>query len=475
MHASEAELKAFIIDSGLVTKKELDAAIEDAAVRGQSLSDTLISRGSLTEDSLRRTKAYLCGIPFVNLKEYHLPVEVLSLIPEPIARTHNLVAYKKDQDTLEVALLDIDDLSAIDSVRQKTGLRILPRLTSTDSIKHSLLIYQKSLKERFGDIISTEAARLLPVEDATNLAVEEFKKMSEDPSVVRIVDTLLRHASVQNASIVHIEPAEAEARVRYRIGGILHDAMTIPKFVARRVTVRLKALAGLISDSAGVSQEGGFIMKTDGEHVAFRVSILLTPQGEKIVVRLLPQAAQGFMLETLGFNNDQVEHVHHALNQKAGVLLVAGADKVPILYTFLDMLNQPHLHLSTVEDPIEQQLKRITQVQVNPDIGLTFENGLRALMRQDADVIMVSDIRTAEMAALVANAALSGRLVLAGMNAIDARDALARLRAFGMSPSLIASLTHLVIGQQTSEESVGQGGVYDMLTWGEVQRALSES
>src|SRR3989338_1749145 len=160
MHVSEGELKEFIIDSGLVAKKEIDDASEEAKKRGQSLGDILVSRGSLTEDALRRIQAYVLGIPFVNLKEHRIATDVLALIPEPIARTHNIVAYKKENESLEVAMLDVGDLASIDSMRKKTGLKILPRLTDTESIKHTLLQYQKSLKDEFGDIISTEAGKI---------------------------------------------------------------------------------------------------------------------------------------------------------------------------------------------------------------------------------------------------------------------------------------------------------------------------
>lgn len=238
MHVSASELKEFILDSGLVAKKEIDAAAEEAKKSGQSLGDLLVSRGSITEDALRRIQAYVLGIPFVNLKDRKVPVEVLALIPEPIARTHNIIAFKKEGDTLEVAMLDVEDLASIDSVRKKTGLKILARLTDTESIKHSLLQYQKSLKDEFGDIISTEAGKLQLVKASDgDLSHDDLKKMAEDLPIVRIVDTLLRHAIVQGASDIHIEPMEQEVLVRYRIDGILHDAMTLPKAATDRKSV----------------------------------------------------------------------------------------------------------------------------------------------------------------------------------------------------------------------------------------------
>src|SRR3989344_7286152 len=214
MHVSEGELKEFILDSGLVAKSDIDDAAEEAQKRGQSLGDILVSRGALTEDALRRIQAYVLGIPFINLKGYRVPNDILMLIPEPIARTHNIIAFKKDDDSLEVAMLDVEDLVSIDSVRKKTGLKILARLTDTESIKHALLQYQTSLKDEFGDIISTEAGKIRVVgEGNKDLSGDELKKMAEDLPIVRIVDTLLRHAIVQGASDIHIEPMETEVLV----------------------------------------------------------------------------------------------------------------------------------------------------------------------------------------------------------------------------------------------------------------------
>jgi type IV pilus assembly protein PilB len=242
MHVSESELKNFVIDSGLVSRKDVEAAAEEAKKRGQPLGDILVSSGAITEDALRRMQAYVLGIPFVSLKDIKIPPEVLSLIPEPIARAHSIIAFKKEGDSLEVAMLDVDDLQSIESVRKKTELKILSRLTDTESIKHALLLYQKSLKDEFGDIISTEAGKLTLVKADIDVSGAELKKMAEDLPIVRIVDTLLRHAIVQDASDIHIEPMEDEVLVRYRIDGMLHDAMTLPKTAAPGLVARIKVV-----------------------------------------------------------------------------------------------------------------------------------------------------------------------------------------------------------------------------------------
>jgi len=452
MHVSEGELKEFIIDSGLVAKKEIDAAAEDAKKRGVSLGDTLVSRGSLTEDSLRRIQAYVLGIPFVNLKDYHVPVDVLALIPEPIARTHNIIAYKKENDSLEVAMLDVEDLASIDSVRKKTGLKILSRLTDTESIKNALLQYQKSLKDEFGDIISTEAGKIRAVaEGGKDLSGDELKKMAEDLPIVRIVDTLLRHAIVQGASDIHIEPMETQVLVRYRIDGILHDAMTLPKAATAGIVARIKVLANLKLDEKRLPQDGRFKMETEADRVSFRVSILPTFFGEKTVMRLLRETGEGFTLDVLGLHGENMERIHHALKQTTGIILVSGptgSGKTTTLYTMLDILNRPDVNISTIEDPIEYQMKRVNQTQVNPTIGFTFANGLRSLVRQDPDIIMVGEIRDGETASLAINAALTGHLVLSTIHTNSAAGAIPRLIDMGVEPFLLVSTLRVIIGQR---------------------------
>ncbi|TSA43810.1 type II/IV secretion system protein [bacterium] len=452
MHVSEGELKEFIIDSGLVAKKEIDAADEEAKARGQSLGDILVSRGSLTEDALRRIQAYVLGIPFVNLKEHRIASEVLSLIPEPIARTHNIVAYKKEDDSLEVAMLDVGDLASIDSVRKKTGLKILPRLTDTESIKATLLQYQKSLKDEFGDIISTEASKIRVVAEGNkDLSGEDLKKMAEDLPIVRIVDTLLRHAIVQGASDIHIEPMETEVLVRYRIDGILHDAMTLPKNAAAGIVARIKVLSNLKLDEKRLPQDGRFKMETEADRVSFRVSILPTFFGEKTVMRLLRETGEGFTLEVLGLHGENLEHIHRALRQTTGIILISGptgSGKTTTLYTMLDILNRPDVNISTIEDPIEYQMKRVNQTQVMPQIGFTFANGLRSLVRQDPDIIMVGEIRDGETASLAINAALTGHLVLSTIHTNSAAGAIPRLIDMGVEPFLLVSTVRVIVGQR---------------------------
>jgi type IV pilus assembly protein PilB len=454
MHIEEKQLKEFILDSGLVSRTDLAKAEKESEESGTSVGKVLVNKGNLTEDDLRRMQAYILGIPFVDLKGQHLEIEVLSLIPEPIARNHNIVAFRKVGDNLEVAMLDTEDLTAIDFVRKKTGLKILPRLTDDESMKHALLNYQKSLKAEFGDIIQKEASNLKAISEKNGdeeASEEDLKKLADDVPVVRIVDTLLKHAIIQDASDIHIEPADTQVIVRYRIDGILHDAMVLPKNVANGITARIKVLSNLKLDEKRIPQDGRFKIDMNGEKVSFRVSTLPVYYGEKTVMRLLRENVSGFTLEILGFHGDGLEKLHKASKLATGMILTTGptgSGKTTTLYTILDILNTPDVNISTIEDPIEYQMKRINQTQVKPEIGFTFASGLRTLVRQDPDVIMVGEIRDGETASLAVNAALTGHLVLSTLHTNSAAGTIARLIDMKIEPFLLTSTLSVIIAQR---------------------------
>jgi type IV pilus assembly protein PilB len=449
----DSQLKRFIADSGLVSRKDIDAAEKVAQDEGRTLAEALISSGVMSDDDLRRVESYVLGVPFLSLKGQKIPFEVLSLIPEPVARTHNIIAYKKTGDALEVAMLDTVDLPAIDFVKKKVGLKILPRLTDTESMRNALLQYQKTLKDEFGDLIAKESSVLKVIAEGSGDEVSEadLKKMAEDLPVVRIVDTLLRHAIIQGASDIHIEPMENELLVRYRIDGILHDAMSLPKHAAPTISARIKVLSNLKLDEKRLPQDGRFKMDMDGQKVSFRVSVLPIFFGEKIVMRLLRESRGGFTLEGLGFHGQALERVHGATKQTTGIILVTGptgSGKTTTLYTVLDILNTPEVNISTIEDPIEYQMARVNQTQVKPEIGFSFANGLRSLMRQDPDVIMVGEIRDQETASLAINAALTGHLVLATVHTNSASATVARLLDMGVETFLLVSTLRVAVGQR---------------------------
>lgn len=468
MHIEESQLKDFILDSGLVSKGDIETAEKETKENGGNIGKTLVNKGKLTEDDLRRMQAYILGIPFVDLKKEKLPFEVLSLIPEPIARNHNVVAFKKTDQALEVAMLDTEDLTAIDFIKKKTGLKILPRLTDDDSMKSAILQYQKSLKAEFGDLIAEDVGNIKSIPanaDTADLNEQDLKKMADDVPMIRIVDTLLKHAILQNASDIHIEPQEAELLVRYRIDGLLHDAMILPKNMAPSIAARIKVLSSLKLDEKRLPQDGRFKIDSDGEKVSFRVSTLPTYYGEKIVMRLLRENVSGFTLEALAFHGEGLDRIHKAVKSTTGMILTTGptgSGKTTTLYTVLDILNTPDVNISTIEDPIEYQMKRVNQTQVRPEIGFSFASGLRTLVRQDPDIIMVGEIRDNETASLAVNASLTGHVVLSTLHTNSAAGAIPRLIDMKVEPFLLVSTINVIIGQRLVRKLTEQKEKYNL-------------
>lgn len=454
MRVEDEQIKEFIIDAGLISKDEIEEIHKEAKSRKRKLSDALISKGKLSEDDLRRINAYILGIPFINLKGQNLDKDILNLIPEPIARKHNVVAFEKRQDSLEVAMLDTDDLQALNSIKKKVGLKILPRLTDSESIRGALLQYQKNLKDEFGDIIKTDSDEIKTITDKIpneEASPGDLKKLAEELPVVRIVDTLLKHAIIQNASDIHIEPLEDQILIRYRIDGLLHDAMVLPKHIGHSLTARIKVLSSLRLDEKRLPQDGRFKIDMNGEKVSFRVSTLPVYYGEKTVMRLLRESVSGFTLESLGFHGSALEILHKSLQHTTGMILTTGptgSGKSTTLYTMLDILNTPDVNISTIEDPVEYQMRRVNQTQVKPEIGLTFASGLRTLVRQDPDIIMVGEIRDNETASLAINASLTGHLVLSTLHTNSAAGAIPRLIDMKVEPFLIISTIDAIIGQR---------------------------
>ena len=453
MRVEEGQLKSFILDSGLIKEKELKEAEKKAKKTQKKLEDILLDENYITEEELIKLKAYILSIPFVNIEEETIDSEILRIIPEPIAKKHNIIAYKKTGDNLEVAMLDPEDLQTIDFIKKKTNLKILPRLTSSKGIKSALAQYQKSLEAEFGDIIKKEVKGIKMVKEEKREAAEkeELQKMAEDLPVIRIVDTLLKHAILQKASDIHIEPSEKEVIIRYRIDGILHDAMILPIQVQSGIVARIKVLSNLKLDEHRLPQDGRFKVETDEYKISFRVSVLPVYDGEKIVMRLLPESSKGLTLELLGFRGEPLEIIHRAIKKPTGMILATGptgSGKTTTLYTIMDIINTPDVNISTVEDPIEYRMPRINQTQVNPKIGLTFANGLRSLVRQDPDIIMVGEIRDNETASLAINAALTGHLVLSTLHTNSAAGAMPRLIDMKAESFLIASTVNVVIAQR---------------------------
>jgi type IV pilus assembly protein PilB len=441
-----------MMDAGIISSEKFDECLKKAEEKGVKVEDILVSEGIISENDLRKLEAYILGIPFVDLEKETIDPEVLKIIPEPVARANNIVAFRKRGNDLEVAMLDPEDLRAIEFLKKAFPYRILPRLTTPESIKHVLRQYQKTLEVEFGEIIKKEVGEIKAIKEEEKVEEkEELEKMAMELPIIKIVDTLIKHAILQRASDIHIEPMEKEVLVRYRIDGILRDAMTLPKIAASGIVARIKVLSNLRLDEHRLPQDGRFKVETPDYKYSIRVSIMPVFDGEKVVMRLLPETARGFTLEQLGLRGKALEDVQDNLRKPVGMILVCGptgCGKTTTLYSMMEILNNPGVNICTIEDPIEYRMPRINQTQVNPKIGLTFAAGLRALLRQDPDIIMVGEIRDNETASLAINAALTGHLVLSTLHTNSAAGAIPRLIDMKVEPFLISSTLNLIIAQR---------------------------
>lgn len=447
MRIENEQLKEFIKDSGMIEEKELEEAFKEAEGAKKKLGEVLLAKKLIDELKLRKLYAYILGVPFVDISKEIISPEILQIVPEPIAKKYKIVAFEKNGQELKVAMINPEDMQTIDFIRKKTGLKIISCLTTEESIEAILKQYSQSLKAEFGDIIDKNASMISEEE----VSEDDLEKIAQGLPIIRIVDTLIKHAILQEASDIHIEPDEKEVRIRYRIDGILHEAMTLPKQVRDGIIARIKVLSNLKLDEHRVPQDGRFKIEKDGGKISFRVSILPIFDGEKIVMRLLNETSKGLTLEAMGLMGQALEIIHKEIKRPNGMILVTGptgSGKTTTLYTIMDILNTPEVNISTVEDPVEYRMVRINQTQIYPKVGLTFAAGLRSLLRQDPDIIMVGEIRDKETMEMAVQAAMTGHLVLSTLHTNSAAGTLPRLIDMGAEPFLIASTANVIIAQR---------------------------
>jgi type IV pilus assembly protein PilB len=416
MQVDEGQLVSFLIDSGLMTRTQLSLL---APTEEKSLYQILSEQNVIAEDELRRAAAHATGTTFVILTKDDISPTALFHIPEPIARSHNMLAYATQGNVLEVALLDLDDLAYLEPLN--LSYRIRPRLTTRASIRQGLIYYQKLLKEKFAGLL----------------------KQGE-----HVVDALVHHALLSSAHGVHID-LHTTALVRYRIGEALREAMQLPIHIGAQLSEQLKALAKLLPTSSTV-QEGRFRFDKEGERHTVSVTALPTATGERLVLRLAKesQGSAGFSLASLGLHGKALEQVHSFVRAKSGLVMIVGpkeGGKTTTLYTLLDQLDHTQLAIATVEEKIEHHFGYIAQTQTKSEIGLSTLAGLRAVLKQEPDVVAVGDLRDADTAQLALHAANAGTLVFLCIEGNTAGDAIESLLTAGVSPTMLATTLKGVI------------------------------
>ena len=451
MALASTDLKKILVEGGVIKEDDFDALLKEAAGKKQPLADFLIFRKITTEERLAKLVSEFLKVPLVDLSAEKIPQEVLKIIPEPIARRHQVVSFRKKDKELDLAMTDPEDLQTREFVKKKTGFVIKPYLATRTGMDLALSQYHSSLKAEFEKILEKgEKAGKDKGEEEGDL-----KKMAQEIPVVRVVDTLLEYAIFEGASDIHIEPQEKEVTVRYRIDGILHDVMTLPKVIQPALVARLKVLANLKIDEHRLPQDGRFKLATDQYNISFRVSSIPIFDGEKVVLRLLDEGAKALTFEELGFARTSLEIIKRNLTRSHGMTLITGptgSGKSTTLYTILTKLNTKGVNISTIEDPIEYRIPGVNQMQVNPKISLTFAMGLRALLRQDPNIIMIGEIRDLETSEEAVHAAMTGHIVLSTLHTNGAAGAFPRLLDMGVEPYLIASTVNTVVGQRLTRK-----------------------
>lgn len=440
MSFTPKQLKEIVIKGKILNEKEFDLVRTDAEKQKEKLEDHLIVKKIVSEDLLYSIAATVLKLPFVNLRSETIPDAVLMLIPESIATTHRLVAWKKEETTLHVATTNPNDFEAQEAIQKETDLPITLSLTTPTALKEALKQYHKELSKEFQDITNNGEGN-----------GKEGVTAAQELPIIRMVDTILEHAIIEGASDIHIEPAEKEMSIRFRIDGILRPVMTLPKSVQAGITARLKVLSNLKIDEHRLPQDGRFKITTAQAQVSFRVSTIPVYDGEKIVLRLLHESTRILSLEQLGFSPQVFDSVKRSIEKPHGLILVTGptgSGKTTTLYTLLNMLNKPGVNIITIEDPIEYRMPGVNQSQISPKIGFTFATGLRAFLRQDPNIIMVGEIRDVETAEIAIHAALTGHLVLSTLHTNDAVTSIARLLDMGAPAFLVASTLVLIVAQR---------------------------
>jgi type IV pilus assembly protein PilB len=428
-----------LVEAGLITESQLAEALREKAP-GQKLGDALLQRGYITEQQLIEALEFQLGIPHVSLYRYPIDPKATNLVPKEFARRHMVMPLKVEGDRLLVAMADPMDFFAIDDLRLSTGFQIETAIASKDDILRAINKYY-DIDEAFEDFLQTP-----PPE------VRDDERAAEDDSpIVRLVNQILQLAVEQRASDIHIDPQETKVLIRYRIDGLLRTERALPKHMQSMLTARIKILANMDITEHRVPQDGRIKMDIDFHPVDLRVSTLPTVYGEKIVMRVLDLGAALNDIHKLGFNPVNLDRFIRLIERPNGIVLITGptgSGKSSTLYAALNHLNSEHVNIITIEDPVEYQIEGVNQIQVNPNVGLTFAQGLRSILRQDPNIIMVGEIRDRETAEVAIRASLTGHLVLSTLHTNDALSTITRLIDMGIEPFLVATSLAGVVSQR---------------------------
>lgn len=440
-------MEKLLTKAGKLKPAELDKLRAEEKRTKKPLQDLVIKNEIMNEVELTKLYAKEIGVPFVELDPKTIDKKDLALLPERVARQYNAVLFDIKDGVKQVAMEDPDDVQAVDFLQKYVGSNLTLHIATKPNIITALDQYREGISSELGKVIDVEVTK----EEEVGDEVVSEEDVAEDSPIAQTVNLLLEYAVRAGASDVHIEPREDFVQVRYRVDGILREANKLPRNVLAALVSRIKILSNLKIDERRVPQDGRFKVTVSGKMYALRVSTLPISDGEKVVMRILDESNKALTLEELGYWGFSLRMINEAIKQPHGMILVTGptgSGKSTSLYSVLSLINSPTVNISTVEDPVEYRIVGTNQTQVNPKAGMTFVAGLRALLRQDPNIIMVGEIRDKETADLAVQAALTGHLVFSTLHTNNAATCLPRLLDMGIEPFLIASTVRTVIGQR---------------------------
>jgi type IV pilus assembly protein PilB len=422
------QLKALVLKNKLIDEKGFSEIEEEAKNAGNTIEEALVEKDIVTDENLGILISDFLKYPFIVLSKITIPPDVFNIIPEKIARRKKVIPFAKDATGVKIAMIDPSNKELEQMISKKIGLPVTTYLATEQDISNALRIYRKDLQNTFDQLTKTSEVQMS-----------------------RIVDLLINYASQDKASDVHIEPQEKESLVRFRIDGILHDVLFLPKSLHDQIITRIKILSKLRTDEHLSPQDGKMRIALEEEEIDIRVSILPITEGEKAVLRLLSSKFRKFSLVDLGMNEKDLKKVTTAYDKPYGMILSTGptgSGKTTSIYAILKILNTRDKNITTIEDPAEYRIKGVNQINVNTKTNLTFASGLRSILRQDPNIIFVGEIRDSETAGIAVNASLTGHLVLSTLHTNDAATALPRLTDMSVEPFLVASTVNVIIGQR---------------------------
>ncbi|WP_346925614.1 ATPase, T2SS/T4P/T4SS family [uncultured Arthrobacter sp.] len=439
------QLGDILLEGGHVTPEQLETAVEEQRRLGRSLGRVLVDMGMLSEGQLVAALATQIGLKFVDLSDYPVDGSAVSRVPSAVCRRHNALPIGYDEGKLVVAMADPANVFALDDIRSMTGLEVKSVVSTKADVVAAINRYHR------GDDEMDELTSAIDGGADDNDDLSHIKEIVEDAPIVKFVNLLITQAIQDRASDIHIEPAEHDLRVRFRIDGVLHEVMRSPKTITSGVTSRLKIMADINIAERRIPQDGRLSVNANGKKIDLRVATLPTVWGEKIVMRILDNSTAMLKLSDLGFGQENYDIYSKSFVKPYGMLLVTGptgSGKSTTLYATLNIVSRPEVNVITVEDPVEYRLPGINQVQTNAKAGLTFAAALRSILRSDPDIVLLGEIRDKETAHIAIEAALTGHLVLSTLHTNDAPSAVVRLTEMGIEPFLVGSALDCVLAQR---------------------------